>query len=403
MKVLHVIHSLDPRSGGPSHAARHFCRAQTEAGHEVTILSTTAQSSEPWAPVDEYCARLRDEPSFAGVELVLQAAWGRRGVWHRFAYSPASRNWLHQRLADRDRRPDVIHIHGVFSHVVTAAARAARVHRIPYIIRPAGALDAHCFQSGRQWLKRSFNRMVLSRDLRDARYVHATSDAEADAMRLWVERERIQVIPLGVEVPAYDRSAASEILLTEAQQLRGRRIILFLSRVARKKRAEMLVDALALLRDEFPDVVLLIVGQDSGGMDQVRQAVARHGLGERVVLPGFLQGDKKRAAFAAAHVFALPSLDENFGIAVVEAMAHGLPVVVTAGVASHVFVDDCGCGCTVDDSAEALAAGLRRVLGGDAAALGRRGREYVSTHLAWPSIVQQLNELYNNARTSIRA
>lgn len=403
MRILHVIHSLDPRSGGPSHAIRQMCRAQADAGSDVALLATTVQSSEPWAPNDEYVGRLRGDLSFAGIELVLKGAYGRRRPWQRFAYSPQARSWLGQRLADRAHRPDVVHIHGVFSHVGAAAARYARVNRIPYIIRPTGALDPSCFQSGSRWLKRGFAKFLLRRDLRDATCIHATSDAEASAMRRWVADERIQVVPLGVDVPEYDRAAASENFLSVAPQVRGRRIILFVARVAPIKRAELLVDALALLRDELPDVVLLIVGQDSGGMQRVREAIARQGIGDRVVFPGFLQGDEKRAAFAVADVFALPSLHENFGVAVVEAMAHGLPVIVTAGVACHVYVDASGCGCTVADTAEALAAGLRRILADDCAALGRRGREYVARHLAWPSIVLQLDELYRKARTNIRA
>jgi glycosyltransferase involved in cell wall biosynthesis len=399
MKILHVIHSLDLRSGGPSHAIRQMCRAQADAGIEVSLLATNVQSSEPWAPRDEYVEKLRNDGSFEGIEVVVHDAYGRKGPWHRYAYSPNSRRWLLHRLRDRRLRPDVVHIHGVFSHVTASAASVARANRIPYIVRPTGALDPGCYESGSRWLKRAFTKLLLQRDLRDAAFIHATSEAEALSMRRWVSSDQIRIVPLGVEVPQFDRTTAAESLLRKLPVLRGRRIVLFVARVAPIKRAELLVEAMAQLHNMMPDVALLIVGQDSGGMHAVQEAVARHALHESVIMPGFLQGADKQAAFAAAEVFALASSHENFGIAVVEAMAHGLPVLVTPGVASHVFVDASGCGHTVEGTAESIATGLREILAGDHRRMGRRGREYVAEHLAWPAIIRQLDTLYRECCT----
>lgn len=397
MKILHVIHSLDPRSGGPSHAIRQMCRAQTAAGADVALLATTVQSSEPWAPRDEYVERLHQDPAFEGVDLAVEAAYGRRGPWHRYAYSPDSRRCLQRRLRDIERRPDVVHIHGVFSHITHSAARIAKACGVPYVIRPTGALDPACFESGNRWLKRAFTRIMLQRDMREAAFVHATSDAEGNAMRAWVDADRIRVVPLGIDVPSYDRSAAAERLRETFPQLRGRRVVLFMARVHPIKRAELLVEALALLQGEFPDLALLIVGQDSGGMAAVQAAIDRHALSERVILAGFLEGDRKIAAFAGSDLFALPSKHENFGVAVAEAMAHALPVLVTSGVASHVYVDECGCGVTVEGSAPAIADGLRRLLASDPATMGARGRDFVARRLAWPAIERELTALYHAA------
>lgn len=402
MRVVHVIHSLDPRSGGPSHAIRQMCRAQADAGMEVALLATNVQSSEPWAPNEEYLDRLQNDRGFSGVTLAVQSAYGRQGSWRRYGYSPNARRWLARQLSDPGRRPHVVHIHGVFSHVTSLAARLARANRIPYIVRPTGALDPGCYDSGNRWLKQAFTRLLLQRDLREAAVVHVTSDAEATSLQRWVPNDRIRIVPLGVEIPQFDRKASAEMFWQRFPKLRGQRIVLFISRVAPKKRAELLVEAVARLRDTNPDIGLLIVGQDAGGMKAVQAAIARNALDDRVVLCGFLQGAEKQAAFAAADVFALPSLRENFGVSVVEAMAHELPVLVTPTVASHVFVDDSGCGRTVEGTAESLARGLREVLSIDRLELGRRGRAYVEEHLTWSSVTRQLDALYHECRNNGR-
>ena len=115
MRLLHVIHSLDPRSGGPSHAIRAMVREQVRAGCQVTLLATDVQSAEPWAPREEYRRHILEDPAFSGAEVFLGRSFGRRRPWSRFSYSPECAGWLCRRLADANKRPEVVHIHGVFS------------------------------------------------------------------------------------------------------------------------------------------------------------------------------------------------------------------------------------------------------------------------------------------------
>jgi len=116
-----------------------------------------------------------------------------------------------------------------------------------------------------------------------------------------------------------------------------------------------------------------------------------------VVFAGFLEGEAKQEALAGADLFVLPSIDENFGIAVVEAMAHGLPVVVTPGVAAHVYVDQSGGGLTVEGTVESLAEGMRKILNGDGPAMGRRARAFIEQYLSWPAVMRQYDQMYRDA------
>lgn len=392
MKVLHVIHSVDPRSGGPSHALREMVRAQLVAGHHISIVATTTQSAEPWADADEYTRRMTTDPAFAGAELTLLPAYGRRRPWSRWAYTPRARAELSARLRDVARRPNVVHIHGTFSHLTLVAGQMARRHKVPYVLRPAGSLNALCLAQGARYLKNGFIRFLLNRELKQAAMIQATSDSEARELAVFVSSDRVVVVPHGVDVPA--PATQANVFLHKYPQLHGKRRVLFLSRLHPKKRAGLLVEALALVRDKWPDAVLVLAGSDAGDMENVRQLAAGAQLADRVFFCGFLEGAMKTDAFRAADVFALPSIDENFGVAVVEAMAHGAPILVTAGVATHVHVDASGCGVTVDGTPEAVAEGLVRLLECDRDALGGRGREYVSEHLAWPAIVRRLDDMY---------
>jgi glycosyltransferase involved in cell wall biosynthesis len=224
--------------------------------------------------------------------------------------------------------------------------------------------------------------------------LHATTIAEADELTRWLPDVRVRVVPLGTNLPTDGSNRAAQALLARFPGLYGKRIVLYLSRIAPKKRVELLVEAVAVLRSECPDLVLLVAGHDAGQLPLVEATVRRLGLQDRVVFAGFLQGVLKQGAFQVSQLFALPSVDENFGVAVIEAMAHGVPALVTPGVATHTYVDQSDAGLTVEGNVESIADGIRRLLNGDGEAMGRRGRQFVEQNLAWPVIAKQLDQLY---------
>jgi len=394
VKILHVIHSLDPRGGGPSQVIRGMVRAQVTAGHEVALVATSVQAAEPWEADSTFRHAVQAEPALAGCELAMVAAFGRRRPWSTYAYSPEGRRWVRTRLADPDRAPQVVHVHGVFSHLPASAAAEARRRGIPYVLRPAGILDSACLRTGRQWLKRAFMRLSLHKDLSRAAWVQATSEHEAAELRRWVPHGRVRIVPNGTDLPALDRAQAAADFLARFPQLAGKRVVLFLGRIAAKKRPEMVLEALAQLRPEFPDAVCLVAGPDDGHLQALLAAADKHAMRDALVLTGFLQGRAKQGAFALADLFVLPSVDENSAVAVLEAMAHGVPVLVTPGVASHVYVDECGAGLTVPGSAREVAEGLRRLLRSGRDEWGRRGRAFVAENLSWSVVARELDRLY---------
>ncbi|ASV74964.1 Glycosyltransferase MshA involved in mycothiol biosynthesis [Thermogutta terrifontis] len=405
MRILHIIHSIDPRSGGPSHALRGLVQEQVRRGHQVSILTTNAQSAEPWMPDDQFRERMNNDPAFSGAELFIARGYGRTRPVARFTWTPQAYRWLRRRLADLDARPDIVHIHGVFSHLTTFAPRLARRFGVPYIMRPAGTFAPRCMALGRTAMKRWFTTLFVAKDLRLAAAVQATTPAEKDELREQFGLNNVVVIPhgvAGVKDAQTDAPAARRALNIPERA----KVLLYLSRLTPKKRPDWVIQAASKLLSEYPDLFTIFAGPDAGAESQLAAAIASSGLNGQVKRFGFVTGDQKRQLFEAADVLVLPSQSENFGVVVVEAMAHRLPVVVTPGVASHIYVDASGCGLTVEDSVDALTDGIKKILQADKTELGQRGREYVRQHLTWIVVSEKISEVYaaiiRNQRTRRR-
>jgi glycosyltransferase involved in cell wall biosynthesis len=246
---------------------------------------------------------------------------------------------------------------------------------------------------GRTAMKRWFTTLFVAKDLRLAAAVQATTPAEENELREQFGLNNVVVIPHGVAAAndAPTDAAAARRALNIPERAK---VLLYLSRLTPKKRPDWIIQAASQLLSEYPDLFTIFAGPDAGAESQLAAAIASSRLNGQVKRFGFVTGEQKRQLFEAADVLVLPSQSENFGVVVVEAMAHGLPVVVTPGVASHIYVDASGCGLTVDDSVDALTDGIRKILQADKTELGRRGREYVRQHLTWQAVADQLELVY---------
>ena len=139
-------------------------------------------------------------------------------------------------------------------------------------------------------------------------------------------------------------------------------MMLFLSRIDKKKGIDLLLTAFAGHADTFPDLDLVIAGPDLAGLQAgLKDLSSKLGIAARVHWPGILSGAAKWGAFRAAEFFVLPSHQENFGVVVAEAMALSRPVLITNKVNIWREVELDGAGIVVDDNAEAIAAGLQEM------------------------------------------
>jgi len=357
-KILHVIPSVGPQRGGPSVMMRTLARALSQAGMDVHVATTDDNGP------DRLTVPL-------GVPLSEDGAtfwyFPRQTRFYNFSW-PLTR-WL----AAHIREFDLVHIHALFSYAALPAALLARRAGVPYIVRPLGTLNRWGIRNRRPWLKKLSFRILESRIVAGAAGIHYTCEQElAEARDLGVSAHPL-IIPNAVELPpsAPPRTSAA-----------GRKVILFLSRFDRKKGLDLLLEAFARVHNHCPEVLLLLAGAgDPALIAQLREDAQRLGITPHVIWAGFLTGEDKWAALRQADVFALPSYSENFGIALVEALACGCPVVLSDQVGIHREIARAGAGlvtpCQVNELAQALLdvltdAALRRRMSENGVRLARQ-------------------------------
>jgi glycosyltransferase involved in cell wall biosynthesis len=343
MKVLHVIPSLSLTEGGPTRAIAAMEQALATQG--VRVETATTDDDGPGCRNGKPLAQPLRENGFAHWYFAKRTDF--------YKWSPAFARWIRREI----RNYDLLHVHAVFSFTSTASARAARAAGVPYIVRPLGTLNDYGMTRHRPWLKVASMRFIDGPLLRDAAAVHFTSEGEAmEARRLGLTLKEA-VIPLGIAMPDTISVRPPAITLPAAPRL------LFLSRLDAKKNLEGLLDAVALLKPEMPQLRLVVAG--TGAFEYVNALRARArslGIDGHVNWIGHAEGKAKAAAFAGADLFVLPSYSENFGIAAAEALAAGLPCVLGDGVAIANEVVEGRAGIAVGTDAASIAQGLRRII-----------------------------------------
>lgn len=373
--------------GGPSRALLAMERALSAKGVNVTTLATDDDGpgrrlgSEPWLP------------QTLGVTRVYCRKW-----FDSYKIAPGVLPWLWRHV----RAFDVVHIHALFSFPSVAAALIARWRGVPYIVRPLGTLNVYGMTQRRPMLKRLSFAALEGPALRAAAAVHFTSAAE------WKEAELLGVPIRGVvaslSIEAEVPGNVDEFLRLHPE-CRGRRILLYLSRIDPKKNLEGLIEALVDVRKRFKEVILLIAGDGPPAyLRRLKTLGKTSGLEAELVWLGHVDGFHKALLFAAAEVFVLPSYSENFGIAVAEAMAAGLPCVLGEGVAIAEQAQKSGAATVIDPSPKAIALALNDLLGDDAQrlAMGVRARDLAQREFSTQSMTDNLLALYERVATNKR-
>ena len=355
-----------------------LARALVARGHEVHVYTTNVDG-----------ASNSDVPLGVPVDLDGVSVW----------YFPTATGRRLYRSPDMDRMLDmsiagfdVAHTHSVFLWPTTTAARAARVHRVPYVLAPRGMLVADLITRKNRLAKRAWLAAFERRNVEAAAAVHATSEVEADEIkRLGLRYQRMIIIGNGTDLIEPKTSTFNGVARLRHQ----RHTILFLGRVNWKKGLDRLIPAMVHL----PEAELLVAGDDDQGYRADMEALAGNfGVGSRVHFLGPVHGPDKSALLASAHVLALPSYSENFGNVVLEAMAAGCPVVVTPEVGLARVVGDSGAGLVTNGDPLPLARALNSILTDRnvARAMGNAGRKMVAERFSWDLVAEEMEQAYQN-------
>ena len=277
-----------------------------------------------------------------------------------------------------------------------AAAHYCRQFRVPYLLRPHGTLDPYIFAHHRP-RKFVYERLFELRNLKNAAAVHFTAAEEMELARRAVPGMKGVVVPLGVHPREYDLDVSTKTSQTSRYSEAGRQSILFLGRLNFKKGLDLLVKAFGLVARTRDDVRLILAGPDEDGYSiRVRRWLNEEGILSKVRFAGMLIGKEKVALLHGADVFALPSYSENFGLAVVEAMACGLPVVISNRVNIWREVADAKAGIVVNCDAVALADGLMALLDNSKLrrTMGENGQRLVRQRYDWKIAADQMLRIY---------
>jgi len=351
LRLLLLISSLDPDDGGPPDSMRTLSRAFALQGHSCEIVTLDAP----------------DAAFLTGLDCPVTALGpGRLG---KYRYEPRLREWLREHA----HRFDVAVLNGLYQYMTLATWAEFRKLRKPYVVFTHGALDP--------WFKRRYPLKHFKkwlywpwadyRILRDASRVLYTTDDERELAHqsFWLYRAREAVVGYGAPPPPAPNPSQLEAFFERFPGLRGTRMVLFLSRIHPKKGCDLLIDAFARVAHRDPRLRLVMAGPDTVGWQRDLEAqAARLGVVDRIVWTGHLAGDIKWGAFRAAEVFALTSHTENFGIAVVEALACRLPVLITNRVNIWREVEESKAGYVADDTPDGASRLMSQWLDSDATA-----------------------------------
>jgi glycosyltransferase involved in cell wall biosynthesis len=384
MKVLHVIPSLSLLHGGPSVAVHAMCKALARLGVTVHVATTDDGMNGP----DVLLGQPVEQDNFTAWHFHCQTRF--------YTVSVPLTLWLARHLRDYD----LVHIHSLFSYSSAVSAHYAATHGVPYIVRPLGTLNRWGITRRHPWLKRISFALIERCVLAGAAFVHYTSDRERlEAEQLGAFGPHF-VLPLGIDLDPFRSSVSEGSLLRPDLQLPGRVVVLFLSRLDPKKGLDLLLPAFARVRRKYDKMVLVLAGEGpSQFVSTIRKQADYLGIGPEVLFVGFLHHDQKLAALRSADIFVLPSYSENFGIAVVEAMAAGLPVVITDQVGLCDDVSRAHAGLVVPCNVEALAQAIQ-LLAGDPDLrrhMGENGQRLAYQRFSQEAMAKSLLAFYEKA------
>ena len=341
MKILRSTHTVNPARGGPIESIRQSSAALVRRGHEVEIVSLDAPDA-PWV-------RESVVPIHA-----LGPGLGSYG------YAPGFATWIKERRANYD----AVIVHGLWQYSSFGVWRAVTGSSTPYFVFPHGMLDP--------WFKRTypakhFKKLLYwpwgeYRVLRDAAAVLFTSEEERRLARgsfgLYTCNEK--VVNYGTASPS-DPERAREKFFEAFPHLRGRRFFLFLGRLHEKKGCDLLIEAFAQLANSSGTSHHLVMAgpcSDGSYLRRLRERAAA--AGDSITFPGMLTGVVKWGALSAADAFVLPSHQENFGIAVAEALACGTPVLISNKINIWREIEGDGAGYVENDDLSGTVNLLRR-------------------------------------------
>lgn len=393
MRILHILPLITARAGGPVA----FATEGAEALARLSVTSTLFATSMGHSPSAGARRRVEVGELPANCDQLDVHLFPVRPP-HRLAFSPA----MARRLVGATPEYDLVHIHSLWLFPQFAAQLAARRSQVPYVVSPHGALDPYLRRRGKA-------RKLLSdvlwqrRMLRDASVLHITTEQEGELIADIAPATPRCVVPVGIWS---DRLR----IVGDGSRFRSRflagsdaEIVLFLGRITFKKGLDLLIRSFVQVAASSTAVLVIAGPDDENLRPRLDRIVREHNLTDRVTFTGPLYQADRADAFAAASVWALSSYSENFGVAVMEALAAGIPTIISTEVNLADAIVQSGAGVVAEVQPLDFGRALSELLADKArrAALSRRGQAFAARY-DWSVVAPQLRAMYDDALAHAR-
>jgi len=373
LKILNVVPGLLPEAGGPSRTVPGLCEGLTAAGAAVTLFSTHQAGKDitvdPASADYEVCL-------FRGTETSLRSA-----------------REIYQTIKKRARDFDLVHVHSLWNQISTVACAAARSASLPYVLAPLGMLSTTCVRQRHFAHKRIFAALYDRRTVEGAARLHLASADELETLVKGWFRYPPHFIARNGTAPV--TSFAPGAFRRRFPELKERRLMLFFGRLHPIKGLDLQLEALGLLKQKYEDLMWVLVGPDAGEWNRLKGAIQTRGLQDHVRWVGPLMGDERFAALADADVLVHTSFYESQAMTINEALAVGVPLVITDSV-KYDDVSVAGAGRVVPRNATAVAAAIDSILQDAAASAAMReaGRRFAAAEFSWTRIAETIIKYY---------
>ncbi|CCQ13661.1 Glycosyl transferase, group 1 [Rhodococcus sp. AW25M09] len=366
MRILHAVTLFSPDGayGGPVRVALNQASALRESGHEVT-LTAGVRGFDPIPTEQE------------GVPLALKGARNLvPGVGFAGLVAPTSLTWLRKHRAEFD----VVHVH--LARDLVMLPFAATVHRLglPFVVQSHGMLAPKSNP-----LAPALDFLLVRRLLRQAQTVFCLTDQEREGISD-VAGDGVNIQMLNNGVPEYEAAESIDAVPE----------ILYLARLHPRKRPLDFVDAAKQILDSGFSARFTLVGPDEGEAEQVAESIASR---PEITWEGPLPGGTGPERMRRASIYVLPSVNEPYPMSVLEAMAVGIPVVVTEECGLAALVSRTGCGLVTVPGKGPIAQAMQTLLTDPALAraMGERGRASARSELSMRSVTARLSDTYADA------
>lgn len=377
LKILHVVSSVSDDYGGPTIGAKNLAEVLSSQGHKVSIYGTKND--------------IKDTQEISIFNYKIYAFPIQRP--YRYYYSPKLNTFLRKTI----KKYDIVHIHGIWTFPTFIASRLSRINNVPYIIRVCGMLDSWSM-SQKKIKKIIYFHLIEKFNLKKASFIQFSTETEfkKSFLQKW-DKYRLKFIP---NILHFSNIEVNDKELNT--RLINKKYILFFGRLCYKKGIDVLIKAFDCLNRDplYKDIYLVIMGVDENNyFKRLRKKMSHLGIWNKVIDVGMIYGKERFNIVKHALFLCLPSRQENFGLAIIETLACGIPVIVSKSIDIADIIEVENIGKTSPIDSKDLASIMKEMIDQNKERLemGQKGKDFVNNIFNKDIVLSKYMDMYEKA------